>query len=69
MESNSYDHIALVAMEVIIDKTLSKGTNVFGFPKATDLTKEKIASIAEMAYDFADAMVNERRFRKECSDE
>ena len=69
-ESNiSRDYIALEAMKVILEKTLAKGTNMFGFPKATDLTKENIASVAEMAYDFADAMVNERRFRKESPDE
>lgn len=70
MESNiSYDHIALEAMKIILDKTLSKGVNFFSLPKATDLTREQIATVAGMAYDFADAMVNERRFRKESPDE
>lgn len=65
-ESNiSKDHIALEAMKVILEKSIGmdRGFPVIG--KSCDLKLPDEKEVAEFAYDYAYAMIEERVRRQE----
>lgn len=75
MKSNiSRDHLAMEAMKVILDKTLSERYSLLGRIKVWLFGKTEThpsigfpdeEEVAEMAYIYADAMIAEREKNKE----
>lgn len=69
MESNiTRDHIALEAMKVIMEKTITKDLSLIGriwkfftgYIRSTTMNQYSPEKVAEIAYVFADAMIAQR---------